>query len=270
MQWSSTRFFTTLCAAIFLAIVFFAASAHTQPGSPAVGGERYVHIAYAQAVNGYQVSVDWMPLTEYYGSLVGPAILSFKNGTKSFTVTNNYFALPATWIDVLMDSNGMVTRVLESKLQLNYRKPAGTEPALKAFEEPFFFLDLNFDGDAELICALTGQAQRGAKLFEVYDFDDWGNIDAANAQITHDAPYDQLDEFSELDRKKKEIRLYGSGGICSNTYETYSLVESPIENYYQLTRVIREERDDVRDKCFEHTYSVTAQKETLVSTKELK
>ncbi len=269
MKWKTPAIFA-LPFAVILVIFLLGAKDFFKPHTPDVNEQRYVHITYAQAVNGYQVSVDWMPLTEYYGSLVGPAILSFEQGDKSFTVTNNYFALPLTWIDVIMDSNGMVSRVLEPGLQLNYRVPPGKEPALIAFEEPFFFLDLNFDNKMELICALTGQAQRGGRQFEVYDFDDWGNISDASSQITHEEPYDQLDDFSDLDRKKKEIHLYGSGGMCSNSYETYSLVEGPYQNAYQLTQVIREERDDARSKCFAHTYSVTPQKETLVSTKELK
>jgi len=269
MKWKTPAIFV-LPFAVILVVFLLGAKDYFKPHTPDVSEQRYVHITYAQAVNGYQVSVDWMPLTEYYWSLVGPAILSFEQGDKSFTVTNNYFALPLTWIDVIMDSNGMVSKVLEPRLQLNYRVPPGKEPALIAFEEPFFFLDLNFDNKMELICALTGQAQRGGRQFEVYVFDDWGNFEPACYQITREEPYNQLDDFSELDRKKKEIHLYGSGGLCSNTYYTYSFEDSPYQYGYRLTSVIREERDDARGKCFEHTYSVTAQKETLVSTKELK
>tara|TARA_B110000285_G_C14914832_1_gene509696 strand:+ start:82 stop:873 length:792 start_codon:yes stop_codon:yes gene_type:complete len=217
-----------------------------------------IRISYNQIINGYQVNVIWKPNALRYDMVVGPAILEFKNNKSQFTLTNNYFALPTRLIDLKTKDNS-ITGINTNEVSIDYKEPNiqySTFLDQSLPNVPFVFLDLNFDGKKELLVTKFEQGQRTTNEYDAYGYNYFGDI----FQITEE-PYNQIDGFTILDKDNKELILYGSNGICHETYHTYSL----INNRFDLTKIVRMERDDDTEKCYKLTYSVLNRTEKLIS-----
>ena len=136
---------------------------------------------------------------------------------------------------------------------------------------PFLFVDLDFDDKKELLITKAGQGQRDIDAFDVYALDDYmGDLELNYMQITKEEPYNEMDAWVTINRKNKELIFYGSGGVCNNSWHTYSWTYDDYEGYkLALTKIIQEERDDDAGKCYELTYSVRNGVKRLISKKAI-
>jgi hypothetical protein len=219
----------------------------------------FVKITYNQIVNGYDVNVTWKPKTIFYDNAIGPAILEFKNRVSELTITNNYFALPTKSVDLKISDNKVVG-INKNNVSLDYNEPNIGEEDFSSIDVPFVFIDLDFDEIKELIVAKANQGQRWGDAYDTYRFE-YGEL----YKISHREPYSEIDWLTKLDKENKELILYGSGGACSYTFETYSLINGILT----LTKIVRVEEDDA-GKCYELTYNIVDGNEKLVSKEEVK
>lgn len=224
----------------------------------------FLKITYNQKVNGYDVNVIWKPKTIRYDNAVGPAILEFKNGESEFTITNNYFALPTETVDLRINENKVVG-INKNNISLDYNEPNIGNESFESIDVPFVFMDLDFDGNKELIITKANQGQRFGDAYDAYSFE-YGELEPDLYQITNQEPFSEIDFMTKLDKENKELVLYGSGGICFDTFKTYSLSNGR----FSLTKIVRMERDDDAGKCFKLTYNVVDGNEKLVSKEEVK
>tara|TARA_R110002124_G_scaffold104281_1_gene253973 strand:- start:815 stop:1621 length:807 start_codon:yes stop_codon:yes gene_type:complete len=222
-----------------------------------------IRISYNQKINGYQVNVIWKPKTLRYDNAVGPAILEFSNGESEFTLTNNYFALPVKLFDLKTSENSIIG-INKSQVSIDYNEPNIGNDTFESIDVPFLFIDLNFDGNKEILLTKSGQGQSFGDSYDAYSFDN-RELEPDLYQITNQSPFSEIDFFTRLDAENKELILYGSGGVCFGTAQTYSLKN----DRFELTKIIRMERDDDAEKCYELIYTVENGIEKLVSKKEI-
>lgn len=222
-----------------------------------------VKIKYNKKINGYNVSVIWKPKQLRLGSIVGPATIEFSNEENEFTITNNYFFLPPDKVDLKFEENNVI-EVNSKEININYEEPNLENSNFENINIPFVFIDLDFDGNKELILAKANQGQRFVHAYEAYSFA-YGELESDLYQITDKEPFNKIDAFTTLDSKNKELIIYSSGGICFDSTKTYGLKDG----VFSLKKIIRMERDDDADKCYKLTYSVTNGNEKLVSREEI-
>ncbi len=222
-----------------------------------------VIISYSRQINGYKVTIIYKPNMIRYKMAFGPAILNFKNKKTEFNISNNYLALPPELFDFDLNDNE-ITGIKTNKITIDYKEPNLENGLFENIYVPFAFIDLNFDGKKELLITETAQGQRFVDVFKVYSLKK-GESGYDEYQINTDAPYDLIDFWSAIDKKNKELILYGSGGVCNNMYETYSLIKGK----YSLTKIERQERDYNSKKCFVAVYAVHNGIEKLISKKEI-
>lgn len=101
---------------------------------------------------------------------------------------------------------------------------------------PFFFLDVNFDGDDELIMNYARQGQRYSNAYVAYGLQYW------NGEIGYDylydstrgvAPFSDLDDLSEIDYTTQEISTFSYGGYSDSKKRIYK----PINGKISLHRI---------------------------------
>ena len=223
-----------------------------------------VKIKYKEKINGYNVNVIWKPKQLRLGSIVGPATIEFSNEDYEFTITNNYFFLPPDKVDLKFKENNVI-EVNSKEININYEEPNLENSNFENIDIPFVFIDLDFDGNKELILAKANQGQRFVHAYEAYSFA-YGELESDLYQITDKEPFNQIDAFTILDNKNKELIIYSSGGICFDSTKTYGLEDG----IFSLKKIVRMERDDDADKCYKLTYSVTNGIEKLISKEEIK
>ncbi len=226
-------------------------------------GNDLIRVSYNQKVNGYQVNVLWKPKTLRYDNAIGPAILEFSNGEYEFTLTNNYFALPVKLTELRTDENKIVG-IDKSQICIDYKEPTIGNETFNSIDVPFLFIDLNFDGNKELVLTKFKEGQRSGDSYDAYSFNN-GELEPDLYQITSQKPYSEIDFLTKLNGENKELILYSSGGFCIGASQTYSLKDGQFE----LTKIIRMERDDDIEKCYELIYSVENGLEKMISKKEI-
>ncbi len=233
---------------------------------------KIIEIEFTNIVEGYTVKAYWLPKEVKYDYIVGPAIVEFNNtsDSSSFTITNDYFCILGSRLPV--NYNTDTTEIIsfkEDKLKLIYQMDSLVKREnFGTTTEPFYFDDIDFDNNKELIICEFGIGQRGVASFNVYPV---GNV----TQMTDfgKEPFVSLDEMSKVDHINKRIIIYGSGGIC---YGSYKIYVPPIvrndngESKFILETIIEEQRDDNLNKCYELKYKVVNGIKKLISKREIK
>lgn len=163
-----------------------------------------VLIRYNEPINDYIVKVDWFPSKGADG--VGQAIMEFTHSTRKtvFYIFNEYFSDPYL-IDLVNDFS-YVFRDGESFL-LNYTPPQKDE--LIGHNTPFQFLDVDFDGEEELLINRWRCGHRSWNIYDVYKGKPY------YSEHVTTKPFDNLEDGSEFDFKNKTITQYWSSG-CDN------------------------------------------------------
>ena len=251
-----------------------------------------ISVKYTNIINGMMVDVKWEPIDSYDGSIVGEATIKFKNikDGSNFSIYNSSFAIAKDRVEglnlvrvELEDQNKEVEvgRFIFDKkaMDLEYKAPKFKNDSnilkqIYDFDAPFFFYDLDFDNNEELIVVLRGAGQRYSDIFKVYVLKD-GRLVDKQEQITDHEPYLQLDGLSTINTKNRTINIHGSSGACNNYDKVYRF--KPIPNDRQKGKYILEEytvRENVRENgflnCTGFTYKVDQNRKlTLISKKRL-
>lgn len=191
-----------------------------------------VYIKYKQPVNGYTVKVLWMPYTDEngYTAETGNAILYFENEDNHFYIQTKCYRDTAVYSHTHLEDGDV--------LFWNYT-PKKKGEILSQYS-PFFFSDVNFDGEKELLINDYNGGSRGSNSYEVY------KIHPYYADIIKEAPFANLENGqTEFDPKEETIKLHLNFSAFEYAIHTYKKVKQekiewtePEDSYkFELVRV---------------------------------
>lgn len=224
--------------------------------------EHIVILKYNALINGLTIEVLWKPRVLMNGYATGPAIIQLTNeeyGISSTVVSNN-FTISGDRANEFIEwrksenEDTKVQRILSKIVSLQYINPKIPEDGYTfgTTEEPFFFYDLNFDGKKEFLVFEGFTGQRGGSAFKTYELDgsEYFVLKNEYQQITYDEPYILLDGGSTIDKEKKVIKIYYSGGVGESETHIYELKPShkgSEVNKFILKSIINHKADIVVD-----------------------
>ena len=146
------------------------------------------HIKYDRPVNGYMVSVDLFD--DNY------AVMRFEKGNSSFSVGIDDFEEMQLYDQDAGDYDGK--QIVLPYIPVKMGKTISTEGT-------FFFTDIDFDGQNELVYVAHFQGSHGCTAFRAFELD---------GTPLEEAPFGwDIDEQTEFNRTEKSITLHGYGGV---------------------------------------------------------
>lgn len=121
----------------------------------------HIYIKYKQPINGYTVKVMWLQ----YGEVGNALFCLEKQGVQYY-----YFA--EKWTDkILYDKDN--TYPNNTVIELDYTAKLESEEYLSD-DSPFFFSDVDFDGEEEFIINRYKSGSRDSNAYDVYDVSPYG------------------------------------------------------------------------------------------------
>ena len=196
-----------------------------------------ISIHYTQKVNGYDVSVKVFTNSiqkERFADIVTrKAELTFKKDGQELIVENSYYGDKSLIVDSL--TNGMT---------IDYTPFEMSESnTLAGNQSPFFFFDVDFDGENELlVCLWEEMGYRGYHAYQAYET----NVGGGTHQLSpmQEAPFNELNDYTEFDPINKTICIPQGVGLKMEGKKVYGLVDG------SLTQIGRVQYD------WEHTKGV--------------
>lgn len=180
----------------------------------------YIYIKYKQQVNGYDVSAICLVDT-FYNEQFYHGFIHFQNDEHDFIVENPLFSDNSLRQNKKPLKNGML-------IEADYIPFKATNDTLNNMlysdsECPFFFFDIDFDGKKELIIELLeGMGYHGHSAYKAY------KIPTTNDCIVlspmQGEPFDNLNDYAEIDTLRKTITLPYGVGIRYGGRKKYGLV----------------------------------------------
>lgn len=167
-----------------------------------------VHYIYNESIEGFKVSIDLTP--EEKGDsllLAGPAIMRFVGITSSFSLNFDYLILYA-----FPDLPVRIKTSADTTLFPRFiHRPKGEYLFDK---NPFYFADMDYDGEKELVVVRHLWGPRGAIGYQVFNTDGTERTDK---------PISMIDSQTTFNPKAKTITLnYYHGVIIGSTALQYS------------------------------------------------
>lgn len=189
-----------------------------------------IHIKYKQPINGYKVYVTWWMSYNYSGF----ALLKFIDDSgMEYFLTNEAFHIEdfdRIWEEA---SNRSIHSASKPVYILNYRKNNNPKDSLD-YDAPFFFSDIDFDGQQELIMTLYKTGQRFCNEYKVYKSNfKYGSMGEVKVE-----PYIYLDGFTRFDYKEKKVILESHSGAAYYSEKIYKYDDTP---YISLPLVFEKE-----------------------------
>lgn len=167
-------------------------------------------IKYNQPVEGYQVTAVCFPETEYVDrdrehELWASAILRFENEETAFEIYCEHFS-----DSTLFYANDREIQDGEV-LHMDYTPIAETE-YLDCFKS-FFFKDLDFDGEKELVINNWREGYYGSSSFDVYKVNDASSHEVRPRLMTEPPFFKMYDRETEFDPVNQTITVGYSSPI---------------------------------------------------------
>lgn len=219
-----------LLCLILLPVISCNHSSHI-PDEFAVFDDSVCYIKFEQKVNGYDVKVRLSPYECWDSIIGGVAEIAFMHGdTLRMLFHNPYFKLKH--LDRKSILNGEVYTAEYSMPDIDYSKPFD----FRAFDNvPFFFLDVNFDGQPELILNYANQEQRWNNAFVAYGLMNFGDGDAYDYlydEVRNVPPFQNMDDLTEIDYAQNTISTLDYGGYTEiSTKRIYRKINDQIQLY---------------------------------------
>ena len=208
------------------------------------GDSPCIFISYNQKVNGYKVNVMWFPFDIQYIDQ-SPAILHFQNDTSGFYIYNPSFL--ETGVYEKFEKNSLKDG---DTIYVNYTPKESSEYAedfgyLADNNIPFFFQDVDFDGEDELLITNWQCGSRGSSTYDVYKVNQYYEYRLDMIKLT-DAPFYKMENGqTEFDPKEETIKLHLNFNAFEYAIHTYKKVKQekiewtePEDSYnFELVRV---------------------------------
>lgn len=136
---------------------------------PSLPEEEIIHLTYKEKVHGYRVKVDYV--NKYDDIAMGKAILHFSKSGHSFEVYCDDFSdeqlIPDDSPYVKSQKAINLSNVKPGeKVYLNYASPKTNE--YLSDSSPFYFKDMDFDGEDELVVNNLRMGGRGYNTYDVF------------------------------------------------------------------------------------------------------
>jgi len=162
-----------------------------------------VYFKYNQIVNGYEVTARWLPFEPICET--GYLVMNFRNITngKSFQYfeTEKYNSFDT---DNITFSDGFKGYHNGDVFHFDYSFPksyySGRNNPIE-YHAPFQFLDVDFDGEKELLIGDYSKSQ-GGNIYEVY------KVKGNSIQLMDYPPFKDIQNSAEFDFKNKRIIIY--------------------------------------------------------------
>ena len=136
---------------------------------PALPSDEVIQLHYRQKVKGYRVSVEF--IQSYSEFTFGRAILTFSKQNQTFQVYCDEFSdeqLIADDTPYVKSQKAIDLNKLKpgAKIYLNYVKPEANE--YLSSSSPFYFKDMDYDGEEELVVNNLQMGERGYNSYDVF------------------------------------------------------------------------------------------------------
>jgi hypothetical protein len=223
-----------------------------------------VKIEYSEPVEGFKVKIIWVPSEIINGFAKGPAILELFNIKDSIfsKLTSNSLAIKIDRLPFEYNSDSTEIKSVKPNVKITYAKDLNlSNEWFGTSEEPFFFQDVNFDNNKDLILVEFGTGQRGVNNYRV---DGMSNSDLLKE------PFLSLDDYSKIDYKNRTITLVGSNGACDRTTEIYKQKKYEVNEYgikFSYYEIEQDTLIELKD-CKTYTYKVSKNKTLISVTQE--
>lgn len=187
------------------------------------GDSPCIFISYNQKVNGYKVNVMWFPFDIQYIDQ-SPAILHFQNDTSGFYIYNPSFL--ETGVYEKFEKNSLKDG---DTIYVNYTPKESSEYAedfgyLADNNIPFFFQDVDFDGEDELLITNWQCGSKGSSTYDVYKVNQYYEYRLDMIKLT-DAPFYKMENGqTEFNPKEKTIKLHLNFNAYEYAIHTYKQV----------------------------------------------
>lgn len=187
------------------------------------GDSPCIFISYNQKVNGYKVNVMWFPFDIQYIDQ-SPAILHFQNDTSGFYIYNPSFL--ETGVYEKFKKNSLKDG---DTIYVNYTPKESSEYAedfgyLADNNIPFFFQDVDFDGEDELLITNWQCGSKGSSTYDVYKVNQYYEYRLDMIKLT-DAPFYKMENGqTEFNPKEKTIKLHLNFNAYEYAIHTYKQV----------------------------------------------
>lgn len=171
----------------------------------------HILIKYNQPVNGYDVTVLCFPYAadkDREHEIVGKAIMTFDSEDKPcFTVYNNFYSDSILYyVNEREYENGEI-------LRLDYYPKKQKEYLSR--NSPFFFSDIDFDGQEELVINNWRNGIRNSNSYQIYKI---GETNESLEPVVY-SPYNKMNDYNTVfDSIRKTIRGYWND-TTSEEYE---------------------------------------------------
>ena len=182
-----------------------------------------IHVHYKQKINEYDVSAKILVDSiqeEYFSDIVGrEAVLMFRKGKQEVTVVNPCYA----------DKNLIRSSCDKNLIEIDYTPFNMSEDnTFAGNQSPFFFFDVDFDGEDELlVCLWEGMGYRGYHAYQAYET----NVGSGTHQLSpmQEEPFDELNDYTEFDTINKTISIPQGVGMKMGGKKVYGLVDGSLE-----------------------------------------
>ena len=218
-------------------------------------------IIYRNPINGYHVKGILHHLQFAYG--ICEAILYFNRQDERFTIIHPYFELTSQQIDkIISDLRGEQQSLFtingkELGFYLDYTIDKADTAFLKS-SVPFFFQDVDFDRKKELVLRFPHEGQGRTHLYQVWEPE-------CGISLKCREPYNDFDETTRFDTRKREIIIYYHGGVDFWTRKYYRLKNGEMTLYKMI-----KSRDTISHyRCVISTYERRGDEMILTDTKKI-
>ena len=193
-----------------------------------------IFIKYKQPVNGYDVTVVCLPYNYTYDKernteIWGNALLCFEKKDSRFYIYNESFS-----DSVLYYVNEQEVRD-NMILELDYLPKSKNE--YLSHNSPFFFSDVDFDGEEELIINNWRCGTRHCNTYDVYKIT---NNEAKRLIVE---PFNKIESHAEFDSINKTIILNCYNGHRESYYKKYKQINKSTSYQFNLITIGQPETD---------------------------
>ncbi|MEL4457383.1 hypothetical protein [Lutimonas vermicola] len=186
--------------------------------------KQYVTITYKNKIENFNVRILWLPTNNPapIHKISGPGIIEFTDPIKStrFTITRGdlVFTPERMGIDSLEQRWSLLDKTFELQFETRAIKDRIT---VGSVTEPFFFYDVDFDNDPELLITEVAAGQQLSNTYKVYNLDE-SSFASDSDQITNLKPFSLLNDFTEFNKMDKTIHIdnyLGGGNTETSIYK---------------------------------------------------
>ncbi|MDR2586084.1 MAG: hypothetical protein LBC84_07710 [Prevotellaceae bacterium] len=193
-------------------------------------------IIYNQSIEGYRIKVI-CSINELLTHDAVHAMMEFKNertGAKFCILNAEFYTAkePYNSICEKLRDNDSKYKGTTVYLDYDYSIEVNSDYLLSSRDILFGFLDVDFDGEKELLINRWWAGQRETNQYDIY------KIKENTALQLTTPPFDRIDDFCTIDPKDKTIRVHYTGGASIWSDEYYRRLPSGKFELYRVEEYV--------------------------------